>query len=283
MFLLVRSFFLLIVLAVSVTGCGPSVARQCPFTIVQTFDHDVTAFTQGFLVRDGQVYESTGRLGQSTLRTYPLVAAPTASSSSSTTAKRYPLEATYFAEGLSFWQDPVTHEERLVQLTWRAGKVFVYQEHTTDFVRLRTVDLPTELIPHEGWGLTQIAPAELLISNGSAQLCRMTLTSDALHLSTCLDVTLNGQPIANLNELEAFGDTLYACVWKRNQLLAIDPQSGVTRATFDFSDLAHENMQPDHKGQDVFNGIAYDPVEKRVFITGKLWPHIYEIQSACFH
>jgi glutaminyl-peptide cyclotransferase len=219
--------------------------------VLATYPHDPSAFTQGLLLRDGALYESTGLYGRSTLRRVD----PTTGE----VAQSIVLNPRYFAEGLADAGD------RLIQLTWKEDVAFVYD--LTSFQQLG--QLPYS---GEGWGLCSDG-TRLVMSNGSSQLTfRDPGTFDVLGQ---VPVVAEGRPMEQLNELECVGDRVYANVWMTDTILRIDPASGQVDGIIDASGL----LTPDERrNADVLNGIAYDPGDGTFLITGKLWPKMFRVQ-----
>ena len=220
-------------------------------TIVARYPHDANAFTQGLLFRDGYLYESTGRRGLSSLRKVDL--------STGRVEQIRPVAAQYFAEGLTDFDD------RLIQLTWQSGTGFVYA--LDDFSvedRFR--------YDGEGWGLTD--DDELLImSDGSATLRFLDPASFAVVRT--VDVTFEDLPVANLNELEYIDGEVWANIWYDERVVRIDPSTGRVKGWIDLGALYPAT---ERSSEAVVNGIAYDAAGDRIFVTGKLWPAMFEIQ-----
>jgi glutaminyl-peptide cyclotransferase len=222
------------------------------YEVVGSYPHDRGAFTQGLIFRDGFLYESTGLNGRSSLRKVVL--------ETGEVVQRENVAVEYFAEGLTEWKDA------LIQLTWQSHRGFVYDRKT--FRRTGTFEYPGE-----GWGITHDG-RRLILSDGSATL--RLLDPQTYAQTGTLDVTYQGKPLANLNELEYVRGRIFANVWQSNSIVVIDPSSGRVTAQIDLAGL----LTPDDRagGVDVLNGIAYDSAKDRLFITGKLWPKIFEIR-----
>jgi glutamine cyclotransferase len=220
---------------------------------VATVPHDPTAFTQGLIYHDGVFYESTGLYGRSTLRRVD----PT---TGRVLAKRA-LPATVFGEGL------VLIDNRLYQLSWREGRVFV-----ADPADLRIVaQLP---LPTEGWGACNL-DGQLVVSDGSDRLSFYDPKTMAPLGSVA--VTEDGVPVSRLNELEVVGGAIWANIWGETRIAVIDPASGRVLAWVDCTSLAAGVTAADPGN--VLNGIASDAATGRVWVTGKNWPVIYEIRT----
>ncbi|RMH19104.1 MAG: glutaminyl-peptide cyclotransferase, partial [Acidobacteria bacterium] len=209
------------------------------------------AFTQGLLWYDGALYESTGLHGRSEVRrTSPWSGAIEA---------RHVLDPQLFGEGLA------RVGERLVQLTWQSGIALVYD--------LRTLT-PVDSFAYEGegWGLTYDG-SQLIMSDGSSTLSRRDAADFALR--DVLEVTLDGRPLRNLNELEWAGGAIYANLWQDDRIVRIDPASGRVTAVIDAAGL----LAPAERARvDVLNGIAYDPASETFWLTGKLWPKTFQVR-----
>lgn len=221
------------------------------YRVLKTYPHDPEAFTQGLLFHDGELYEGTGLWGRSSLRRVTLATGEV--------QQQHNLEDRYFGEGLALWGD------RLIQLTWRSGRGFVYDRAT--FQLLQTFQYPTE-----GWGLTQDGDA-LILSDGSDRL--YFLDPETFQLRRYLTVKDGDRPINRLNELEYINGEVWANIWLDTRIARIDPATGQVLAWIDLAGLDPTAQQnPDA----VLNGIAYDAQGDRLFVTGKLWPRLYEIE-----
>lgn len=232
------------------TGClGADEVPVLDFEIVAEYPHDPAAFTQGLTVDAGELFEGTGRNGASSLRRVDL--------ESGEILQRRNLGARYFGEGIAVL------DSRIYQLTWQSHLGFVYDRDS--FEQLRTF-----FLPGEGWGLTHDGE-QLIVSDGSATL--RFLDPQTFSETRRLTVTDGGMPVARLNELEYIDGQVWANVWYSNFILRIDPASGAVTAKVDLSSLNQQRQQ-----DDVLNGIAWDADARRLFVTGKLWPVLYEIR-----
>ncbi len=242
----------------------PAVASM-GIDVIEALPHDPGAFTQG-LVLDGEVlYESIGGYGSSALmeltrpEVVPEGVPEGVPDSSYTVARRVPVDEEYFAEGLALVDD------RLIQLTWKEETAFVYDIESLEVVDEYSYD-------GQGWGMCFQADEErLVMSDGSNTLTFRD--PDTFEETGSVDVTLDGDSLTSLNELECVGGTVYANVWKSDHIAVIDPTDGAVTATIDASDLVAENT-----GGDVLNGIAYDEATDTFLITGKLWPTMYRVR-----
>lgn len=210
------------------------------------------AFTQGLLFADGFLYESTGLHGESSLRKVNL--------ETGEVVKRLALPPQYFGEGLTLWQD------RLIQLTWKNGIAFVYDKESL-------VPKGTFTYANEGWGLAHDG-SSLIMSDGSATL--RFLHPETFREIRRVEVTDCGLPVRNLNELEYVRGEILANVWGTERIAKISPSTGEVAAWVDLS-LLRTALGPVRQC-DVLNGIAYDPVQNRLFVTGKLWPKLFQIE-----
>jgi glutamine cyclotransferase len=231
---------------------GPS--PRLGVEVLSVRPHDRSAFTQGLLLHNGLLYESTGLVGESSLREVD----PT----SGAVLRRLTVDPPIFAEGLARVDD------RLIQLTWLNGVAFVYDLAT--FSRIEE-----HRYTGEGWGLCYDG-TRLVMSDGSSQLFfRDPWTFD---LVGQVAVTRDGQPVTRLNELECVGDEVYANVWQTDDIVRIERDSGRVLATIDAGGLLPPEDAPARAPDDVLNGIAYDPVTATFLITGKRWPRLYEVR-----
>lgn len=231
----------------------PSSVPSYSYQIINTYPHDPNAFTQGLIYEDGILYESTGiKRTPSSLRQVDLV--------SGEVTQFLDVGSDFFAEGLVLWQD------RLIQLTWQNRVAFVYDRNS--FERLDTWEYDTE-----GWGITHNGRC-LIMSDGSDTLYfRHPDTFAEVGRITVQDQ--NG-PVRLLNELEFINGEVWANIWQTNRIVRIDPATGQVVGNVDLTGLLDPAtlMQP----ADVLNGIAYDEENGRLFVTGKLWPTLFEIE-----
>jgi glutamine cyclotransferase len=226
-------------------------AERLKVHVVRSYPHDRAAFTQGLVLDNGKLFESTGLVGQSSLREVELT--------TGRVIRKTDVPPPIFAEGLALVGD------QLIQLTWQNGRALVYNKHT--FMRAGEFSYKGE-----GWGLCT-AGNELIMSDGSATLT-VRRTRDFSVIRT-LDVTLDGQPLDQLNELECVAGDVYANVWMRDMLVRIDLKSGRVTQRIDAPNL----LSPlERQGVDVLNGIAYDPADQTFLITGKLWPRLFRVR-----
>ena len=222
------------------------------YAVTRIYPHDGRAFTQGVEFRDGVLYEGTGLNGQSTLRKVELATGKV--------LQQIAVPPEYFGEGITTWG------QTILQLTWQSQLGFVYDRST--FKQLRTFKYTGE-----GWGLTHNA-TEVIMSDGSASL-RFLDPKTRMETRRLL-VTDAGIVIRDLNELEWVNGEIYANVWQTNFIARISPASGRVIGWIDLTGLLSPEEQ--RGGADVLNGIAYDAAGRRLFVTGKLWPKVFEIR-----
>lgn len=221
------------------------------YRVIHAYPHDSQSYTQGLVYVDGHLYESTGLNGQSTLREDDL--------ETGRALKEISVPQRYFAEGLTNWGNT------LIQLTWKAHVGFVYDR--ASFRLLRTFQYPWE-----GWGLTQDGK-HLILSDGSETL--HFLNPETFAEVRSLRVTDRGEPVKELNELECIHGEIYANVWMTDKIARISPSTGKVLGWIDLKGLLPE-IEVRNEGA-VLNGIAYDLAQHRLFVTGKLWPRLFEI------
>lgn len=222
------------------------------YRVVHTYPHDSHAFTQGLIFIDGHLYESTGLRGQSSLRMVDL--------ETGRVLQEQPVDGQYFAEGLTDWGST------LVQLTWETGIGFVY-----DRFSFRVM----QSFPYagEGWGLTHDAKF-LIVSDGTPVLRFFNpVTFKEVRHVTVKD---HGKPVTEINELEYIRGQVYANIWHSDRIARIDPKTGRVLGWIDLKDLLPDSERSSPEA--VLNGIAWDGAHNRLFVTGKLWPKLFEIE-----
>lgn len=254
--------------ALALTACAPDPQTQQPappaatapaaitgyaYTVVRTYPHDRGAFTEGLFYRDGFLYESTGLEGRSWIAKKEL--------DTGKTVMQRDLDRKYFGEGIVDWKD------RLIQLTWKNETGFIYD--------LKDFKPKGEFkYPGEGWALTH--DGKRLIMTDGTPFIRF-LDPETLKETGRIQVTANGKPLENLNEVEFVKGEIYANVWQTNFIVRIDPATGVVKGVADLTGIL---TPADIAGKeiDVLNGIAYDAAGDRLLVTGKFWPKIFEIK-----
>ncbi|MFW2439855.1 MAG: glutaminyl-peptide cyclotransferase [Arenicellales bacterium] len=222
------------------------------YEVVNTYPHDPTAFTQGLIFKEGYLYESTGKYGHSSLRKVEL--------ETGKLVKNKNIDDDIFAEGLTHYN------QQLIQLSWKAGTAFIYDEDSFDLIKKYSY-------PGEGWGLTS-HNKQLILSDGSSVL--RFLDPVTFKETRRLSVSQSGRPIEHLNELEMVNGNIFANVWLTDHLVIISPDSGQVLGVVDLTHLLKKYSL--NTRESVLNGIAYDPVGDRLFVTGKYWPKLFEIR-----
>ncbi|MEZ5710889.1 MAG: glutaminyl-peptide cyclotransferase [Blastomonas sp.] len=230
---------------------APATARE-PFRIIACYPHDTTAFTQGLFYRNGSLFESTGHVGRSSIREVRI--------EDGAVLRSAVVPGPHFGEGSVDWGDEI------ISLTWRSGVGFRWGMH--DFRQQSQFSYRGE-----GWGLTR-NDHQLIMSDGSDVL--RFLDPRDFSEQWLLEVTLDGAPLRRLNELEWVDGMIWANVWMAEQIVVIDPASGIVTEVVDFAPVAR--AMPWLGRDQVLNGIAYDAAGGRLFITGKEWPWLFELR-----
>ncbi|MGA3115113.1 MAG: glutaminyl-peptide cyclotransferase [Syntrophobacteraceae bacterium] len=231
----------------------PHLAPLFKIRILKRYPHDPSAFTQGLIFANGFLYESTGLNGESSLRQVEL--------ETGRVLKKYDLPFRYFGEGLTLWKGS------LFQLTWKSRKGFVYD--LDSFAVKREFSYSGE-----GWGLATVGKS-LVMSNGTEDL--IFLNPKTLVRQRSLRVLDMGNPVPLLNELEFIKGEIFANVWHDDFVAKISPKTGKVTGWIDMSALRQE-LPPESNPEEALNGIAYDAEKDRIFVTGKLWPLLFEIE-----
>jgi glutamine cyclotransferase len=232
-------------------GNATVIAREVGYEVVNNFPHDPGAFLQGLVWYNG-FFESTGQFGRSSLRR---VEYPTGK-----VLQQVNIDPQYFGEGLAMV------DNRLIQLTWQSHRGFVYDRDS--FERLREFTYDTE-----GWGLTYDGKS-LILSDGTDVLT--FLDPDSFKPTRKVSVKFNGAALRELNELEYIDGEVWANVWHTDRIVRIDPASGQVKSYLNLAGILPEDEKSNPEA--VLNGIAYDAHGKRIFVSGKLWPRIFEIR-----
>ena len=232
---------------------NPTINKPVNYTysIVNRYNHDPTAFIEGLVYDNGVLYESTGLVGESSLRKVAL--------ETGTILQRISLGDDFFGEGITIFGD------KIIQLTWQSEKGFIYDKTSFNV---------TEEFSYsgEGWGITH-DDSRLIMSNGSAILSFL----DPLTFKVVGTVQVHDgdTPVENLNELEYINGDVYANVWLQDRIAIINIQTGQVTGWINLAGLYNgQNVNPDN----VLNGIAYDAQGQRLFVTGKRWPQLFEIK-----
>jgi len=267
-----QSLIILSLFASCTNNNKPDVAGERPednsppainYSVVRTLPHDTTSFTEGFLFHNGELYESTGtepNMPESRRSMFGVVDLKTGKID-----KKAELDKSkYFGEGITFLKDKV------YQLTWQTKVGFIYDAKT--FKPLGQFPIPVK----EGWGMTTDG-AHLIMSDGTSNISYVDPAT--FRLLKVVGVTDNNGPVSNINELEMIGGFIYANQWQTNYILKIDTASGKVVGRLDLDGLFSAERNK-YAPSDTMNGIAYDSTTGKVYITGKLWPDIYEIKFA---
>ena len=220
--------------------------------IINVYPHDLGAFTQGLLYHRGYLYESTGLNGKSSLRKVDL--------KTGKIVKQINLSDEYFAEGITLY------EGRIYQLTWQNQKAFVYESNT--FKKIQTINYKGE-----GWGIATDS-RNLFMSDGSATIVRRDPVS--FNVNRILNVSDDNKTIQGINELECVRGEIWANIFMEDVIARISPSTGNVIGWIDLAPLYA--VVENRSGVDVLNGIAYDKIKDRIFVTGKYWPYLFEIK-----
>lgn len=232
------------------SGCAAKV-KEYKVKIVKEYEHDTSSYTQGLFFYKGEMYESTGLYGSSSFRKVEL--------ETGKALEKLKFNRKYFAEG------SVELGGKIYVLTWESKVAFVYDAETLTFVQSYSY-------PREGWGLTTDGK-QLIASDGSSRLFFMD--ADYRFIKS-IDVRLNGRPVRYLNELEYIDGKIWANVYMTDIVVIINPETGVVEATVDCTGLLPDSLRK--VDTDVLNGIAYNPDTKKLYLTGKKWCRLYEVE-----
>lgn len=230
----------------------PAAVAKHGYEIVHTYPHDTSAFTQGLIFVDGKLYEGTGQEGRSSLREVDL--------QTGRVVKKVDVPVPFFGEGITLLNG------KIYQLTWQHQIGFIYNAQTLE----KTGQFE---YTGDGWGLTNDGRS-LIISDGSNRL--KFLDPDSFRVTKTIGVTDGGTHITQLNELEYINGEIYANIWHDQRIVTIDPQTGRVTGWIDLSGLLQPGAVQDEEA--VLNGIAFDQANNRLFVTGKLWPKLFEIK-----
>ncbi len=238
-----------------------SQVTQLHYQIIAERSHKPSLFTEGLIVKEGYFYESSGLYAKSMLVSYPIAEpASTWAKLSAPFSKKQLIPERYFAEGLTLLNN------KLYQLTWQEGTLLIYD--AISFNLLGTLNYKGE-----GWGLTSDGK-QLIRSDGSTRL--FFHNAENFDIEKTLDVSLNQQPIINLNELEYNDGFIWSNIWHDNRIVKINPTTGEVVSILDLSNLVQTLHL--HDPESVLNGIAYDADKKAFWITGKQWSKIFLIK-----
>ena len=246
--------FVAIVIAMNFQAKPQATAPVDGAEVVNSYPHDPLAFTQGLAIADGQLYEGTGQYGTSTLRHVDL--------ETGKVLKNVALQRQYFGEGITIWKDSI------IQLTWKRRRAFVFDRETLAYRKAFKY-------AGEGWGLTHDG-THLIISDGSSRL--RFVDPETFREVRRVTVHEGRRRIEDLNELEYVEGEIYANVWYNDSIARISPKDGSVLGWIDLHRLWPVAQRPTR--EHVLNGIAYDAEQKRLFVTGKNWPRLYEIRVA---
>ncbi len=231
----------------------PSPTKSMSYSIISTYPHDTSSYTQGLMIYKGELFEGTGLETRSRLMKVDL--------KSGKALQAVKLDDKYFGEGITIMNDT------LYQLTWRNNVVFMYS--LKDFKKLKEFPIQTE-----GWGITNNG-TELIVSDGTSNL--NFYEPGTFKQIRKVSITDAGELVNHVNELEFIDGYVYANKYQTDYILKIDPTTGIVIAKADFTELGNQ-VRSKYPWVDFFNGIAYDAATKKIYVTGKLWPELYEIQ-----
>ena len=244
-------FIYIFLISLVCAACGEKAVKEYKVDVIQTYPHDTESYTQGLFFHEGQMYESTGMRGKSTFRKVDL--------ETGKPLRRLDFDKSYFVEGSVVWKD------NLYILTWESRVAFVYDAETLEYKS-------SWKYPREGWGITTDGKS-LIASDGSATLYFM---DENFALERRLIVKYEDKPVRWLNELEYINGKIWANVYMTDEIVIINPKDGRVEGIVDCRGLlAKEKRTP---MTDVLNGIAYNPEDGKIYLTGKNWPELYEIR-----
>lgn len=232
-------------------SCSGSEVKRYRLEVVAEYPHDTQSYTQGLFFDNGQLYESTGLNGKSTFRVVDL--------QTGKALKRLDFDKKYFVEG------SVIFDGNLYIMTWQNRVVFIYDAETLEYKS-------THRYSRQGWGITSDGK-QLIASDGTANLYFM---DGNLKLDRKMLVTLNDKPVMWLNELEYIDGRVWANVYTSDEIVIINPRTGKVEGVIDCSGLLPRKLHSDTT--DVLNGIAFNPADGKIYLTGKNWPKMYEIK-----
>lgn len=235
--------------AIAQTESAPT---QYGYRIVNSFPHNIESFTQGLIFHEGYLFEGTGKNGRSTLSKINL--------EDNAVLMSTRLNRRYFGEGIEVVDD------RIFQLTWTSNMVFVWDKDNFE-------QIGSHYNASQGWGLAYDGE-HLILSDGTPTLRWMNTENFVPERS--VTVTFNGSPLGNINELEYINGEVWANVWQTNFIVRINPEDGVVTSVVDLTGLSDETELGSNEA--VLNGIAWDAENERLFVTGKHWAHLFEIE-----
>ena len=246
-----RKNFAAFILLFLLVSCADASVKKYRLEVVAEYPHDTESYTQGLFFHNGRMYESTGLNGKSTFREVDI--------ESGEALKKLDFSKKYFVEG------SVVFKDKLYILTWDSKVVFLYDPETLEYQS-------TWSYPREGWGITTDGK-QLIASDGSSTLFFM---NENLALQRRLVVKLEDRPIRWLNELEYIDGKIWANVYTADEIIIINPKDGKVVGIVDCRGLLPKSLYTSQT--DVLNGIAYDPDSKKIYLTGKNWPKLYEVK-----
>jgi len=247
-----RLYLLISVFAVALLCCScEAKVKEYKVKVVKEYPHDTGSYTQGLFFHGGDLYESTGQYGSSTFRKVDLATGKA--------LEKLDFNRKYFVEG------SVVLGDNLYILTWESRVAFIYDAATLEYKS-------TYSYPREGWGLTTDGTS-LIASDGSS---RLYFLDGEYKLQRSVDVKMDGRPVRNLNELEYIDGKVWANVYMTDLIVIIDPSTGVVEAKVDCTGLLPVHLR--EQRTDVLNGIAFDPASRKIYLTGKYWKRLYEIE-----
>ena len=224
------------------------------FKVINSYPHDKTAYTQGLEIHDGFLYESTGQYGKSSLRKVKL--------ETGEVIQKIDLDQQYFGEGMTKFGDEI------FMLTWKKGIGFIYDFET--FEQKKTFDYKNSI---QGWGLTNNGE-HLIKTDGTERICFLDPTTQ--QELNFIEAYTDKRKVEKLNELEYIDGKIYANIWMQDSLLILDAETGKVEGIADLRGLKKQVEQ--HSSLDVLNGIAYDKGSKKLYVTGKNWSKVFEIE-----
>lgn len=246
-----RKIFTVFAMVFMLLSCAEATVKEYRLEIVAEYPHDADSYTQGLFFHEGEMYETTGLRGKSTLRKVDL--------QTGNALKRLDFDKKYFLEG------SVVLGDNLYILTWENRVAFVYDAGTLEYKSSWSY-------PREGWGITTDGK-QLIASDGSANLYFM---DEEFKVDRKVTVTFNDRPIRWLNELEYIDGKIWANVYTTDEIVIIDPKSGKVEGVVDCRGLLPDKLR--RPETDVLNGIAINPQDGKIYLTGKNWPKLYEIK-----
>ena len=240
-----------IALALAVLVSCQGKVKNYRLNVIKEYPHDTSSYTQGLFFHDGTLYESTGQMGESTMRIVDL--------ESGNPLRKLSFADKYFIEG------SVILDDELFILSWMNKEAFIYDASTMEYKQ-------TYSYPREGWGLTTDGK-NLIASDGSANLYFLDMR---FNVQKIVSVTLDDKPLKLLNELEWIDGKIWANIYMTDNIAIINPRTGNVEGMIDCSGLLDRKLRTPRT--DVLNGIAYNPEDGKIYLTGKYWPKMFEIE-----